>query len=140
VRLAAVWASVWPGKQVAGRTESKRIGRGHARVQPPVYLVPPYGFSRQLKSSTKCAYGGGGGIRPCRRRGSTALSAWALSGSPWTPLGVLTRRVAHDRGDGVRGVFGTGAGAAATTRCRCGHPKDERPCVFRRVVFMHGEP
>jgi hypothetical protein len=44
---------------------------------------------------------------------------------------VLTRRVAHDRGDGVRGVVGAGTGAAETTRCWCGRPMDERPCVLR---------
>jgi hypothetical protein len=53
---------------------------------------------------------------------------------------VLTRRVAHDRGDDVRGVVGAGAGAATTTRRWCGHPMDERPCVLRGVALAHGEP
>jgi hypothetical protein len=80
------------------------------------------------------------------RRRDTALpaarfhSAWTPPGSPWTPLEVLTRRVAHDRGDGVRGVVGAGAGAATTTRRWCGRPMDERPCVLHGVALVHGEP
>jgi hypothetical protein len=43
---------------------------------------------------------------------------------------VLTRWVTHDRGDGVRGMVGTGRGTAATTRRWCGRPMDGRPCAF----------
>jgi hypothetical protein len=53
---------------------------------------------------------------------------------------VLTRRLAHDRGDDVRDVVGAGAGAAATTRCRCGRLKDERPCALRGVALVQGKP
>jgi hypothetical protein len=53
---------------------------------------------------------------------------------------VLTRWGTHDRGDGVRGVVGAGGGAAATTRHRCGRPMDGRPCAFRGVALVHGEP
>jgi hypothetical protein len=53
---------------------------------------------------------------------------------------VLTRRVTHDRGDGVRGLVGAGGGAAATTRRWCGRPMDGRPCALRGVAFVHCEP
>jgi hypothetical protein len=48
--------------------------------------------------------------------------------------------VRAQKGDGVRGVVGAGAGAATTTRRWCGRPIPERPCVLRGVARAHGEP
>jgi hypothetical protein len=73
VRLAAVWASVRPGKQVAGRTGSEQIGRGHARVWPLVCLGFPLRFSIAAQVlDGKPLRKDGDVLRLRRRRGSTA--------------------------------------------------------------------
>jgi hypothetical protein len=55
VQLGSVWAGVWPGKRVAGRTGSRRIGCGHSRVWFPVYRAVPCCFEGGPRCSTECS-------------------------------------------------------------------------------------
>jgi hypothetical protein len=68
VRLAAVWASVRPGKQVAGRTGSERIGRGHAHLWPLVCLGFPLRFSIAAQVLDEKSLRKDGGVLRLRRR------------------------------------------------------------------------
>jgi hypothetical protein len=44
VRLGPEWAGVWPGRRVAGRTGSERIGCGHSRMWQHVHRAAPCCF------------------------------------------------------------------------------------------------
>jgi hypothetical protein len=122
VRLGSVWAGVWPGKRVAGRTGSGRIGCGHSRVWFPVYRAVPCCFNVAQGVRRNAPKGDGGVSRPCRRRGPTAPGGWSphdsLTGFP---------RVAGSKGhapwgNGHRGEVGAGAGAATAAWQWCWRP------------------
>jgi hypothetical protein len=57
VRLGPEWAGVWPGRRVAGRTGSERIGCGHSRVWSPVYRAVPCYFEGGPRCSPECSQG-----------------------------------------------------------------------------------
>jgi hypothetical protein len=63
--------------------------------------------------------GDGGGTRPCRRRDPTMPGIWTPHGSPAGSPRVAGSKGHAPKDDGVRGVVGAGAGAAAMTRRWC---------------------
>jgi hypothetical protein len=108
VRLGSVWAGVWPGKRVADRTGSGRIGCGHSRVWFAVYRAVPCCFKVAQGVRRNAPKGDGGESRPCRRRGPTAPGDWSphdsLTGFPR----VAGSKGLAPRGDGRRGEVGAG--------------------------------
>jgi hypothetical protein len=55
VRLGPEWAGVWPGRRVAGRTGSARIGCDHSRVWSPVYRAVPCCIEGCPRCLTECS-------------------------------------------------------------------------------------
>jgi hypothetical protein len=108
VRLGSVWAGVWPGKRVADRTGSGRIGCGHSRVWFAVYRAVPCCFKVAQGVRRNAPKGDGGESRPCRRRGPTAPGDWSphdsLTGFPR----VAGSKGLAPRGDDRRGEVGAG--------------------------------
>jgi hypothetical protein len=137
VRLGSLGAVVWLENEWRAAPDPSRSVAATPACSPRCALFPPpLRFSRQLKCSTECAYGGGGGTRPFRRRGSPAFGAWALPGNPRTPLGSLLDG-AHTIEATASVAWSAPAGARrSTTRRRCGRPMDGRLCALRGVALV----